>query len=196
MANLENLKSAVEKKSGQKPVSFNLEELRSLLGFKVVGSMRENGFHPSIIAGLQGFNDKLEALLGNPDGSEYLTSLTAKENFWASGIIVFSFDSIKKQLHELEPGAILFRHGYLPIAASADNEIVCFHWPANQVVWTGHTVFCEDFFSFKNPVTNWELLPLTAENISKALVPLATNLKCFLSDMLDDKFEKPFAKLN
>lgn len=196
MPSLANLKPVVERKSGQSLISFSIEDLRSRLGFDV-GSMRKNGFDPSIIEELQAFNDRLEAALGNLDVSEYLCSLTTENIYIASGVRVLTLASIKEEIHELEPGAVLFRHGYLPIVSSIGGNIVCFHWSTSRVVWADHTVVCGDLLSFKNQATmKWEEIPFTPENISKALIPLATDLKDFLSDLLDDKFEKQFDKFD
>ena len=196
MSNLANLKPAVERKSGHRPVSFDAQELRSLLRFDVE-SLRKNGFHPSLIEGLQVFNDRLEAMLGNPDASEYLSTLTAENTYTSSGIRVLSMTSIKEEIHELEPGAILFRHGYLPIASSVGGNVVCLHVATNRVVWADHDSFGGEEISFQNRVTKkWEYVPWSPDNIEKTLVPLAPDLKSFLSDLLDDKLEPQLDKLD
>ena len=186
----------VESKSGQKLVSYDSEALRCLLRYDIA-SMQQNGFDPSIVREHQGFNDKLESAFRHPDVSEYLSDLTAENIYFASGVRVLTLDSIKQEIQQLEPGALLFQYGYLPIASSIGGNIICFHLPTNQVVWADHGSFGTEEISFENRLTGeWEYIPFSPENIQRALVPLATNLEAFLFDLLTDKMEKHLDELD
>jgi hypothetical protein len=196
MSKLENLKLLVERKSGQKTVSHDSEALRCLLGYDIA-SMQQNGFDPSIVGEHQAFNVKLEAAFRHPDVSEYLSDLTTENIYLASGVRVLTIDSIKEEIQQLEPGALLFRYGYLPIARSIGGNIICFHLLTNEVVWADHDSFGTEEISFKNRSTGeWEYIPFSPENIQRALVPLATNLEAFLFDLLTDKMEKQLDELD
>ena len=196
MSDLENLKTVVERKSGQKPIHFDTEELRSRLGYDI-GSMQQNGFDPSIIEEHQTFNDRLEAAISHPDVSEYLTGLTTENVYSASGVRVLTIDSIKEEIQQLAPSSFLFQYGYLPIASSIGGNVVYLHMPTNRVIWANHDSFCGEEISFQNRVTKkWEYIPFSPDNIEKALVPLAADLKTFLSDLLDDKLEQQLDKLD
>jgi hypothetical protein len=196
MSNLGNLESVVERKSGQKPISFDAETLRSRLGYDI-GSMQQNGFDPSIIEEHQAFNDKLEASLIHPDVSKYLSNLTTENIYTASGVRVLTIDAIKEEIQQLAPSSFLFQYGYLPIASSIGGNVVCLHVPTNRVVWADHDSFGGEEISFQNRVTKeWEYIPFSPDNIEKALVPLAADLKTFLSDLLDDKLQKQLDELD
>lgn len=196
MPNLENLKSVIERKSGQRLIACDAQELRVRLGYDI-NSMRQNGFDPSVIEEHEVFNDRLETVFSNSEIVEYLSSLTPEDIYMASGVRVLTIDSIKEEIQRLVPGALLFPYGYLPIASSICGNVVCFHAPTNQIVWAGHDSFYVDLITFEDQTTKeWREIPFTSENIVKALVPLASDLKTFLTDLLNDKLEKQLDKLD
>jgi hypothetical protein len=183
-------------KSGRAPILYDLESLRACLGYNI-DSMRQNGFDASIIEEHKSFNEKLEDVLGHTFLNEYLRSLTPQEVYLASGVRILTMDAIKEEIQQLSPGAILFPHGYLPIASSIGGNIICFHVPTNQVVWADHDNFGGREISFENRETGtWEYVSYSAENIKKAVVPLAASLEDFLSDLLSDKLEKRLDELD
>jgi hypothetical protein len=190
MSSLTNLKSAVERKSGHSPISYDSRELRSRLGYDV-GLMRQNGFDPSIIEEHRAFNNKLESILGHAELCEYLSNLTPENVYLASGVRVLTLDAIKKEIQQLAPSSILLPYGYFPIASSIGGNVVCFHAPTNRLVWADHTSFSGGEISFEDRATKkWHYIPFTPDNIEKALVPLATGLQVFLNDLLADKLEE------
>jgi hypothetical protein len=196
MSDLANLKSVIERKSGHRPVSFDARDLRSRLGYDI-DSMQQNGFDPSIIDEHKAFNDQLEAIFDHPELFEYLSTLTPEETYMASGITVLTVDAIKNEIQQFAPGALLFSYGFLPLASSVGGNIISFHKPTNRIVWADHDSFNGNQICFKDRTTKqWRWIPFRPENIDQALVLLATDLKTFLDDLLNDKLEKQLDELD
>jgi hypothetical protein len=183
-----NLRSLIETKSRARAVSCDAAALRAWLGYDVA-TMRANGYDPSIVEEHQAFNAKLEEFLTHPVIGAYLASLTPEEIYLASHVRVLPLGAIRDEITHLAPGARLFHYDYLPFATSIGGHALCFHAPTNRVVWADHESFsCEDSIDYKDRHTgDWHTVPFTGENIERAVVPLANDIRAFLADLLHDR---------
>lgn len=138
MPALPHFRLRVEQKSGALPVVCSAMELRSHLGFDPA-AMRRDGFDPSTLELHEQYYEALEAAAGPGVLGDYLTTLTPRNRYEASGIWVSTLREIRDAtLAEGGPEAVLFRHGYLPLAGDDAGNSVVVHIPSGRVLFAHH----------------------------------------------------------
>ena len=190
------LRQIIEKKSGASPVINDACGLRLKLGHDVV-AMRSNGYDPSILSELEAFNEQLDTFIAHPRFGEYLATLTPRELYIASGVRVLPLDSIRDEIQQLAPGASIFPHGYMPFARSIGGNALCFHEASSRVIWAEHFTFSTDEIIYNDRNNGgMRILSFTADNIARAVVPLADDFETFLSELLHDQLGQKLDELD
>jgi hypothetical protein len=159
--------------------------------------MRRDGFDPAIIEGLGAFNSIVDSFLSHPVIGEYLTTLTPREIYSASGVRALPLEYIRREIAEgAAPGGYVFPHGYLVFATSIGGNTICFR-ARGDVVWADHVSFTDDLITYKHQASGeWHQLPFKPENIERAVVKLSDDIPAFLADLLQDKLEKRLDSLD
>jgi hypothetical protein len=189
MSSIAHLKSLVETKAGDL-VRCDASNLRSQLGYDVA-VMRVSGYDPSIIQEYELFNECLEPFITHPQFGEYLTTLTPKDGYCASGVTVLPLHSIRQEAQELAPGNRLLPHGCLVFATSVSGNAVCFDSRSGRVVWADHDSFGENDITYKDTTTGtYRTVPFTTEHFDQAVVPLSNDFATFLTELLHDRLEE------
>lgn len=138
------------------------------------------------------------SFLVRPDAREYLTACLSEEGYQASGVNVCSVTALHDEnLSGASPGMFIFPHGYLVFATSIGGNALCVHDSSGRVYWAEHDAFSDYWVTYKDPETGeYEDLPPTAENISKAMTPVADRLEDFLLDLLGDRLTDKLDELD
>ncbi len=136
--------------------------------------------------------------LARPPVRDYLTACLSEEGYNASGVFVCSVAALRDEnLWEASPGMFLFPHGYLVFATSIGGNALCLHDSSGRVYWAEHDAFSEFWVTYKDPETGEYVdLPPTAENIPRALTPVADKLEDFLVDLLGDRLTDKLDELD
>ena len=196
MATLAHLQSVVAAKSHASVVHCSVDEARQALGFDVA-AMRRDGFDPAIIEEHEAINDVINSFLSDPIIGEYVTTLTPREIYCASGVRVLPLKTIRNEIIPgAGPGGYMFPHGYLVFATSIGGNAICFS-SRGGVVWADHDSFTDDLITYKNRTTGeWRSVSFARDNIELAIVKLADNSPKFLTELLNDELKNSLDSLD
>ena len=179
-----NLAPAVETASGEPPRRLTVDEVKCALGHDT-DPIKASGFDPAIIAECESFNALVDAFLANERVGHYLTHLTPQNVYMASGVRVLTLEAIRDEIHELSPGAAVFRFGYLPVASSIGGHAICVSIPSTQVSWVPADRFSEgEVYS-----DDGDLRRLCHETVAQAVTVLNDDCERFLDGLLRDSYE-------
>jgi hypothetical protein len=133
--------------------------------------------------------DRFTPCLGHEDVREYLSECITAEGLSASGMAVKDRELLEEEnLYQASPGMYVFDYGYLVIATSVGGNAVCLDGNSGGVVWVDHSSLSDFGVSYKDRETNeWVDLPLDAENLRKALIPLSDDIESFLVRFFGDE---------
>ena len=113
---------------------------------------------------------------------QHLRSMEGSDISEASGGRLLGTPAIKEEIDELDPCALLFPYGYLPVWTSIGGNAIVYGLNEQAFFWADHTSWIRDD-SVILPGTNQEL-PFTAENIPKGLIELSNDTPDnFLADL-------------
>ena len=196
MAALAHLQPMVIAKSHADVVRCSIDEARLALGFDIA-AMLKNGFEPAIVEEHEAINGIIDSFLSNLVIREYLTTLTPREVYSASGVRLLPLEDIRGEIARgAAPGGFIFPHGYLVFATSTGGNTICLH-AQGGVVWADHHSFTNHLITYKDRITGeWREVPFTPENIELATVKLSNDAPTFLADLLNDRLETELGSLD
>jgi hypothetical protein len=190
----DHLRRLIESRSGLPAVVCDQAALRARLGFVGSEPIRPACGQSTLRAS---FAAQLERFLDHPAIGEYLCRCTPHKAYAASGVRILPLDAIRQHLQQLTPGLRIFWDGYLVIASSFSDNVICVHAPSGRVGWAYLDTIMGDAVSYQERNTGkWHCLPYTAENLERAVVTLSDSLEVFLDDLLNDKLHQQFAALD
>lgn len=176
MPGLLHLRPIIEAKAGGPTLQCAAGSIRVQLGFKP-DQMRRDGFDPSTIEMLEQFYERLESAAEHPLIGEYLTTLTPKESYEASGVWVCTLPQIRDMTFgEGNPDSALFLHGYMPIAGDGGGNSVSFHFPSGRVIFAHHE--------------------RTSDIIAGDIEVLSGDISAFLDEFLHDRLTERLDELD
>lgn len=196
MSLLTHLEPLVAAKSPTGVVRCSADEVRTALGFDLA-AMRRDGFDPTIVEEHEKLNAVLDSFLSHPVIDQYLTSLTPREVYAASGVRVLPLEDIRREISQgSAPGGYIFPHGCLVFACSVGGNTICLS-SQGDVVWADHNSFTDDLITYKDRASGeWHELPFEPKNIEIAVVKLSDDVPAFLADLLQDKLEERLDSLD
>jgi hypothetical protein len=161
---------------------------------KDINELRARGYDPSSIDEAIQWNARWQGLLASAM-APFLTYGDPDELWRSPGTPLLDLDTIARKVEELVPDAILFEFGFLPIWTSTGGNVIAYHPASQAFYWADHVcVFGDE--SVLLPKTYQEL-PLTPENLMKALVKLSTE-ECgtYLRNLRDGHYDADLDKLD
>jgi len=161
--------------------------------FKDINQLRASGYDPSTIQEAVRWNEQWEAFLASPIGP-FLSNGDPQE-LWKCQVPLLDTDTLARNAQDLVPDAVLFKFGYLPVWTSVGGNVIAYHPDKKAFYWADHDcIFGTDTVLL--PKTYKEL-PLTPENLMKALVKLSDE-ECgtYLRNLRDGKYDSEIDKLD
>jgi hypothetical protein len=161
---------------------------------KDINQLRASGYDPSSIEEAVRWNELWEAFLASPIGP-FLSSGDPQQLWKGAGGPLLDTDTLARNAQELVPDAVLFKFGFLPVWTSIGGSVVAYHPDTKAFYWADHAcIFGTETVLL--PKTYKEL-PLTPENLMKALVKLSDE-ECgtYLRNLRDGKYDLEIDKLD
>jgi len=150
-------------------------------------AMRESGFDPVTIDHCQSRNELIERFLSSPIG-EHLRSVDGQEDRFVSGGGLLGSRSIREQISELLPGAVLFPRGYLPIWG-CDGNTILYGLEQQRFYWVGHDSLIPDCVIVV--ASTGEVIEYSDEDVPRALAELSADVpSTFISDLIEGAYDK------
>jgi hypothetical protein len=196
MSSLAHLRPLVDARARAGVVHCSVAEARGAIGYDL-DAMRRDGFDPAIIEEHKVINERLDSFLSDPVIGEYLTTLSPREIYCASGVRVLPLETIRNEIIPgAGPGGYIFPHGCLVFATSIGGNAICFS-SRGGVVWADHDSFTDDLITYKNRTTGeWHSVSFSRDNIELAIVKLADNTPKFLTELLNDELKSSLDSLD
>ncbi len=162
--------------------------------FKDIEQLRASGYDPSSLEEVAQWNAQWEFFLASPIGP-FLSSGDPEELWKRPEGPLLDMDTIGRNAQELVPDAVLFRFGLLPIWTSVGGNVIAYHPDTQGFYWADHSrIFGTE--SVMLPKT-YEELPLTSENLMRALVKLSGEAcATYLRNLRDGKYDSEIDKLD
>ena len=161
--------------------------------FKDIEQLRASGYDPSSLEEAAQWNAQWELFLASPIGP-FLSSGDSQELWEHSDGPLLDMETIGSNAQELAPDAVLFKFGLLPIWTSVGGNVIAYHPDTRAFYWADHScIFGTE--SVMLPKT-YEELPLTPENLMRALVRLSSeDCATYLRNLRDGKYDSELDKL-
>lgn len=162
--------------------------------FKDINQLRASAYDPSSIEEAVRWNEQWEAFLASPIGP-FLASGDPQELWKRPHAPLLDTDTLARNAQERVPDAVLVKFGLLPVWTSVGGNVIAYDPETKAFYWAEHAcIFGTDTVLL--PKTYKEL-PLTAENLMKALVKLSDE-ECgtYLRNLRDGKYDSEIDKLD
>lgn len=162
--------------------------------FKDIKQLRALGYDPSSVEEAVRWNEQWEAFLASPIGP-FLSTGDPQELWKRPGIALLDMDTLARNAQELVPDAVLFKFGFLPVWTSVGGNVIAYHPDTKAFYWADHDrILGTETVLLPN---TYEELPLTPENLMKALVKLSDK-ECgtFLQNLRDGTYDSEIDKLD
>lgn len=162
--------------------------------FKNISELRASGYDPSSLAEALRWNEQWEALLASPI-APFLSAGDPQELWKRPETPLLDMTTLARNVQNLVPDALLFKFGFLPLWSSIGGNVIAYHPGTQAFYWADHSrVFSTETVLL--PKT-YEELPLTPENLMRALVRLSDE-ECgaYLRNLRDGKYDSEIDRLD
>lgn len=154
--------------------------------------MRESGFDPATIEGVEARNELIGRFLRSPLG-DHLRSVDGQEDRFVSGGGLLGSQSIREHISDLLPGAVLFPRSYLPIRA-CDGNTILYGLGHKRFYWVGHDSLIPDCVIVL--ASTGELIDYSEEDVPRALTELSVDVPSkFISDLIGGAYDTRLKEL-
>lgn len=156
--------------------------------------MAASGYEQATIDAALQRNAMVQRFLDSPLG-QHLRSIEGADITEASDGRLLGTPAIREEIDELDPCALLFPHGYLPIWTSIGGNAIVYGLLEQTFFWAGHSTWVRNCCVLE-PATNNEL-PFTTENIPKGLLVISTDSpERFLTDLREGAYTERLNELD
>lgn len=161
---------------------------------KDINELRAKGYDPSSIDEAMEWNVRWDAFLNSSIGP-FLATGDSQELWKHPDGPLLDLEAVARNVQELAPDAILFKHGFLPVWTSIGGNVIAYHPETKAFYWADHDcIFSDDCVLV--PKT-YEELPLTFDNLMRALVKLSEeDCGTYLRKLRDGFYDAELEKLD
>lgn len=161
---------------------------------KDISQLRASGYDPSSVEAAIRWNEQWEVFLASLIGP-FLSAGDPQELWKRPEVPLLDMETLARNAQDLIPDAVLFKFGFLPVWTSVGGNVVAYHPDTKAFYWADHAcVFSTECVLLP---TTYEELPLTPENLMKALVRLSDeDCGTYLRNLRDGKYDLELDELD